>query len=228
MTSLVPVYSAAKPLTAAAAFLTLDLDAEIGSMVPDLPRHLAHLRLRDLLAHRSGLDDYGAWPDYHDAVRRREEPWDPSAILGRAEVGEAGVFRYSNIGYLLVRLALEEASGRDLFDLLDSTVLGPLGIEVSPFSEPAHWDGCDHPSIGDALRSYHPGWVYTGTFVARPSHVARGIARAMAGGLGDDLARAWRWSLPVEAAPAHPLAPDAGYGLGVMTHGDPVQLVAHG
>lgn len=224
----IPVYSIAKPCTAAAALLTLDLEAPVGRYAPELPAHLAGLRLRELLAHRSGLDDYGPWPEYREAVRRREHPWPVRKVLERAVVGELGGFRYSNIGYLLVRLALETHHDATFFEVLDDLVLRPLGVVARPFAEPSDWDACDHPALDDTLRRYHPGWVYPGTFLAEPDDVARALAHIVRGDLGEHVAAQWRSSLPVDAPAGHPLSPQAGYGLGVMTHGEPVRVVAHG
>ncbi|GAA4922452.1 beta-lactamase [Stackebrandtia albiflava] len=222
----VPVYSVAKTYTAAAAFLTLDLAAPVSAYLPDPPPPVAGLRLHDLLTHRSGLDDYSGWPDYRAAVAARETPWPPETVLSRARTSPAGGFRYSNIGYLLVRRCLEEAHGDTLFGVLDTTVLSPLGITAHRFAEPADWTACTHPSTTGHLRAYHPGWVYPGTFAARVDDTARGIALMMRGALGDDLAAAMRDTAPVDA-PGHPLDPP-GYGLGLMTGGTPPVVVGHG
>lgn len=223
-----PVYSIAKPYTAAAACLSLDLDEAVGTLLPDIPANLASLTVRDLLAHRSGLNDYASWPDYREAVRRRDAPWPASEILSRAEVGEPGVFRYSNIGFLLLRLALEETRHGDFFGVLDELVFSPLGIPARPFAAQEDWRWCDHPAIGQSLRGYHPGWVYTGTFIADPHEAARGLALIMRGLLGNDVATEMRRPLPVDAPASHPMSPGAGYGLGLMTRGNPAAAAGHG
>ncbi|GAA1172956.1 hypothetical protein GCM10009584_12430 [Ornithinimicrobium humiphilum] len=226
--SVVPVYSIAKSSTAAAALLSFDPEAPVGTVLPDLPSVLARLTFRDLLSHRSGLEDYAGWPDYGPAVAARETPWPVADVLGRARVGEPGRFVYSNIGYLLVRLALETKHGTPFFEVLDDLVLGPLGIQAWPFSEPEDWDHCDHPAIDDSLRRYHLGWVYTGTFAAEPDEAARGIALILQGRLGADVAAAMKRTMPVDVPADDPFAPTAGYGLGLMTHGIPVSAVGHG
>lgn len=226
--SAVPVYSVAKSYTAIAALRSLDLDSAVGEHVAGLGGALAPLTLRALLTHRSGLDDYGAWPDYHEAVEARLDPWPAGDVLERAVVGTPGTFRYSNIGYLLVRRALEESHGASFFDVLAELALGPLGVAAQPFVAREDWDSCDHPAVDERLRAYHPGWVYPGTFVARPHDVARGLALVMRGHLGGELAATLRGSLPVDAPSSHPLSPGAGYGFGVMTSGHPVAVLGHG
>jgi D-alanyl-D-alanine carboxypeptidase len=131
----IPIYSVAKIFTAAAALLRFDEDAVIGTLTA-VPAHLRRLRLGDLLAHRSGLGDYGAWPDYREAVAARETAWSPEVVLDRVELGEPGAFRYSNPGYLLVRRALEDVQGDTYFGLLERLVLRPLGVEAFPFATP--------------------------------------------------------------------------------------------
>jgi len=226
--SIVPVYSVAKTYTAIAAVRSLDLESALGRLVPGLPPALADLTLRSLLQHRSGLEDYGGWPEYRAAVEARDDPWPAGAVLERAGVGRPGTFRYSNVGYLLVRRALEEHHGARLFDVLARLVLDPLGIAAAPFDERADWDRCDHPAIDADLRAYHPGWVYPGTFAAEPQEAARGLALVLRGALGADVADALRRSVPVDVPASHPLSPGAGYGLGVMTSGEPATVLGHG
>ncbi len=227
--SVVPVYSIAKTYTAAAALLTFDPGDAVGAHLTGLSPEVAALTFDDLLAHRSGLHDYFAWTDYREAVDAREDPWADGAVLARAEVGEPGAFRYSNIGYLLIRLALERRHGGTFFEVLDDLVLSPLGIAAQPFATREDWDRCDHPAIDDRLRAYHPGWVYPGTFAADPDEAARGIALLMQGSLGDGIPTRMRTTLPVEGvSDVHPMTPVAGYGRGLMTKGDPVTVVGHG
>lgn len=226
MTPIVPVYSIAKTYTAIAVCMTFDLEGRIGQHVPALPPHLATLTVRDLLMHRSGINDYGGWVDYHASVGARADPWPVEDILARAHVGTPGHFHYSNIGYLLLRLALENVHSDTFYGVIDGLVLSPLGVEAFPFATREDWSVCTHPSISDELRNYHPGWVYTGTFAARVDDAARGIALIMRGQLGSTQAAAMRDTLPVNA-PGHPFDP-AGYGLGLMTSGIPPTVVGHG
>lgn len=228
MNHTVPVYSIAKAYTAAAALLSFEPGDAVGTVVPGLPPALAPLAFRDLLAHRSGLDDYYGWTAYRSAVAARQDPWPERTVLERARVGEPGAFRYSNIGFLLVRLALEAAHDSDFFGVLDRLVLGPLGVAAQPFAARADWDRCDHPAIDDDLRRYHPGWVYTGTFAADPDEAARGLALVMQGRLGADVPRLMQETHLVGAPDSHPMAPDAGYGLGLMTRGTPPTVAGHG
>lgn len=231
MRPIVPVYSIAKAYTAIAVLRSFHVEERVGGLLPGalaVPEAVRPLRLRDLLSHRSGLNDYAQWGDYRAAVAARETPWPQAEVLARAEVGSAGRFRYSNIGFLLLRLALEARYGGTYFDVLDRLVFAPLGICAHPFAEREDWGRCGHPSIDASLRAYHPAWVYPGTFAADPMEAARGLGLVMRGGLGQPLAAQLRKTSPVDVPPTHPMTPHAGYGLGVMTSGEPASVVAHG
>lgn len=197
--------------------------------MPGLPTDLRWRTVEALLTHRAGVSDDGAWPDYRADVAARAEPWEVDRVPRRAEVREPGEFRYSNIGYLLVRLALERARGGTYFDVIDDVVLRPLGVAAQPFATRADWRRCTHPAISADLRAYDPAWVYTGTFCADPMEAARALAMMMLRGeLGSELAARLRSSSPVDIPATHPMAPPAGYGLGVMTTGTPVAMIGHG
>lgn len=219
-----PVYSIAKIFTAAAVLRRFDPGRRIGEVV-STPARLSRLTVGDLLTHRSGLGDYGRWPEYRDAVAAREVAWPDEVILERVELAEPGVFRYANPGYLLLRRALEESAGADFFTVLDTTVLAPLEIPARPFADRADWDHCTVP-ISERLREYDPRWVYTGTFCADVADTAAGLARLLGGALGHDLPTAMRVTHPVEA-PGHAFA-EPGYGSGLMTDGFPPSIVGHG
>ena len=228
MNHVVPVYSIAKSYTAAAALLTFESTRSVGSVVAKLPEQLRQLSMRDLLSHRSGLDDYFTWPAYRTAVEAGSDPWETDRVVAGASVGPGGRFRYSNTGFLLVRLALEAAHGSAFHEVLNELVFSPLGISAYRFSAREHWDHCDHPAIDPWLKRYHPGWVYTGTFAAEPDEAARGLALVMQGQLGTRLPKQMQQSRLVGAPDHHPMAPDAGYGLGLMTRGLPPTVVGHG
>ncbi|MBF6234796.1 beta-lactamase family protein [Nocardia farcinica] len=153
-----PVYSIAKIFAAAAVLRCLDPEREIGAVAP-VPARLAGLRVGDLLTHRSGLGDYGAWPEYRRAVAERGDAWSEQVILERVELARPGVFRYSNPGYLLVRRALEEQHGDRFFPVLRRLVLDPLELPAHPFASRADWAHCT-VEIPAGVRAYDPRWVY--------------------------------------------------------------------
>jgi D-alanyl-D-alanine carboxypeptidase len=227
----VPLYSITKPYLAAAALLSFDPELRLGSVIPELPSVLAPLVLRDVLAHRSGLDDYAAWPEYHAAVEAREAAWPESRILERLTVtrpalrDDPAAFSYSNAGYRLVRMALEAHHGVGIGGVLDRLVLKPLDLGLGHFLRPGDWDAVTGTHVDGRLRAYDPRWVYHGSLLGDPAEAARGIALLLSGTLGPELPRLMLEARPVHT-PGHPLQP-AAYGLGLMVGGTP-NVAGHG
>lgn len=227
----VPVYSIAKLFTAVAVLVdpVIGVDDSIGSHA-DVPEALAHLRVGDLLRHRSGLGDYFGWADYRAQVAARAPAWPDDLVLERAAaqpLDSPGGFRYSNIGYLMLRHALEQRTGQSLLEVLVDRVLGPLGVSSArPFERVGDWAGVRASRVPD-VTAYDPRWVYPGTFVADPDEVAAGLAALVGGALGAAVPDLLRRSTLALAAPGHPFR-EPGYGYGVMSDGVPPTVLGHG
>ena len=224
---LVPAYSVAKPFTVAGLFAAgADPERSIGDYL-ECPTTMQRLTLRALMMHRSGLPDYGGWPEYRQAVTARADAWSTEELLERAAAFplEPGDFRYSNVGYTLLRLALQELTGTDdLFSALAVAVFPQLGMrDVAPLRSRADWEAAA-PSVIDDLRAYDPGWVYPGTFLAAPTALETGLRALLQGRLVAP--EALLDTTPVDV-PGHVLA-EPGYGLGLMTSGRPPRYAGHG
>ncbi|HWV23382.1 MAG TPA: serine hydrolase domain-containing protein, partial [Thermomicrobiales bacterium] len=93
----------------------MDLDAPIGRYMPGLVTG-ADVPLRLLLNHSGGFPDYGGIAAYRDDVQDHpESPWTTGEFLSRTmrdgmlfAPGEG--WRYSNIAYMLLRLAIERVT----------------------------------------------------------------------------------------------------------------------
>ena len=221
---LIPVYSIAKTFSAAAVLaLDVRLDSPVGDYI-ECPPSMRTCTVRSLLNHTSGLPDYGSWPAYREAVAARADAWPVNELLDRAaaEVQSAGQFVYSNVGYTLVRLLLESVTGQpDLHSALQRTVFPKLDMhDVSPLRSRTDWAHATPSSTAD----YDPNWVFTGTFLASPATIETGFCNVLRGELFDPMQLLD--VVPV-SAPGHVLA-EPGYGLGVMTSGNPPRIVAHG
>ena len=136
------VESLSKPVTAAAVLRLVDdgivgLDDRLSSHVPDWPfpdaGELAEtVTIRQLLGHRAGLQLGTIGLEYApDAPRPslREHLAD-EAVLARPP-GEG--FLYSNPGYDLLELLIEEVTGTDLATFAATEILGPLGMADASF-----------------------------------------------------------------------------------------------
>jgi D-alanyl-D-alanine carboxypeptidase len=198
-----PIYSITKTAVAAAVLLLVREGAvELASV-------------QRLLDHTSGVRDYGALPEYHEAVRTRPgAAWDDDEFLVRTAAAgpsfEPGKgWAYSNTGYLLLRRLLDEHGGLSAFlprlGLADATVAERTADlrAAAPAPSAQLLDGVD-----DVRSVYDPRWVGHRTLVAR----------------AEDLVGLW-CELPTEMLDPRtfvPIGTDApgfvrpSYGLGVM------------
>lgn len=238
---LFPVYSVTKTLIAAAVLMLveqerigLDDPVVVPGREPD-----PGVTVRRLLNHTAGLPDYGAMPSYASDLRADPtRPWTRDEFLSRA-VGnglrlEPGTsWAYSNVGYLLLALLLEEQVGAPLADVLRTRLIEPLGLERTRVAE----DLADMADLapartasfeGDVPSRYHPGWVAHGVVLSTATELAVLVEAILTGRLlrpeTVDL-----MTEPVVLPLAHPLFTKPGYGLGLMVDAGAGGLVAgHG
>ena len=115
----------------------LDLDAPIGSYLPDYRPHPknGHPTTRQLLSHTAGLGN----PMPVRWVRPEDQPADPAKLARivakhgtpRKPVGVRAA--YSNIGYLLAGFVIEAATGRSVEKCVQDRVLAPLGMDATGY-----------------------------------------------------------------------------------------------
>lgn len=120
----------------------LDLDAPVESLLPGIRfgnpwRDGSPVRLRHLLDHTSGLDDLRLW-QFFSAQATPDSPLsatltrDPSVLQLRSRPGSR--FSYSNMGYTLVGMVIEQVTGERYEAWLDRELLRPLGMRDSTFA----------------------------------------------------------------------------------------------
>ncbi|MEP1767656.1 MAG: serine hydrolase domain-containing protein [Sulfitobacter sp.] len=175
--------------------------------------------LHQLLAHTSGLPDYGHVPEYSAAVLAKDPPWSREKMLGIA-LSKGMLFApeqgwsYSNIGYMFLKEAIEAATGRPLGDVIDHMITGPLKLDsVEMALTPAqfaqvHWPAC---------RGYDPLWVYHGCLIGTASDAVRLLHGVFTGGMlqPETLALMTRTKILGGPLPQRPWT-ECGYGLGLM------------
>jgi CubicO group peptidase (beta-lactamase class C family) len=212
----VPWWSYTKTVLAAAA-LTLVRD---GALELDTIVEGERSTLRQLLQHRAGLCDYGELREYHAAVARGDNPWPAAELLQRAAAGrlryEPGHgWRYSNIGYMMVRRLLERTADAPLDSVLMRRVFRPLEInEARPARSRDDLIGVEMGGAGH----YDPGWVYHGLLVGPLSEAALLLDRLLGGTLlPPNLLAEMLHAHPVEEVMLDPPWRSPGYGLGLMT-----------
>lgn len=108
-----------------------DLAAPLAKLVPGLYADRPEITIDRLLTHTSGIPSYG---ELLAAERRQAAAFAPAPILAwlktaplDSEPGSCA--SYSNTDDFLLGLALEQASGKRLAELLEAEVFGPAGME---------------------------------------------------------------------------------------------------
>jgi len=180
-TAPVPWWSFTKTILAAASLVLVAK----GRLRLDRPVLGREFTLRQLLQHRAGLPDYGRLPAYHACVAASAEPWPPAEMLRRTGADRlifapGQGWAYSNIGYLLVRRLIEEASGEPLGTALSTLVMAPLGIRNTYLASRPEAFGA---AAWNEARRYHPGWVYHGLLVGPAADAAMLLHRILGGHL---------------------------------------------
>jgi D-alanyl-D-alanine carboxypeptidase len=150
------IYSITKTFTAVLVLQLVDegvlsLDDTVADWLDDpavgrIP-NVEQITLRQLLTHTSGVYDYFAEdsPFWEDAYLGEDANWSriwtPEELLAYADgASHAPDFapgegvRYSNTGYILLGLIVEEATGQAFADRLHQQVLDPLGLTDTFFA----------------------------------------------------------------------------------------------
>ena len=158
---------------------------EDGRLALDAPRPGKPYTLRQLLTHRAGVPNYGQLDAYHEAVARGEDAWPRERLLKAVHADQLDFepgsgWSYSNVGYLFVCDAIEEATGQTLAEALQALVIAPLdlpsvrlAVSRADFAE-VYWPH---------LHGYDPRWVYHGCLIGTPVAAARLLHAVFRGAL---------------------------------------------
>lgn len=211
-----PWWSLSKTAIAAAALVLVQRKR----LELDIPLARQNYTLRQLLQHTAGLPDYGGMVEYHKSVASGFAPWSDQELFDRVAAKKLGSmpgerFAYSNVGYLIVRRMIEEATGLALGRALDDLVFRPLELkDVRVANIPEDLTGPTRASpVG-----FHPGWVFHGLVVGSAAHAALFLGRLFEGELLNASMLANMRQPVVISETAIPNRPwnSAGYGLGLM------------
>ena len=114
---------------------TVDLDASVSTLVPEIPElaydpRSATLTPRLLLTHQGGLPNWRSRIDF--AAKSYDELFAPDDTL--KFIAEPGTeYNYSGEGYVLLQRMIETHTGLGLNDLAKDRVFEPLGMTASSF-----------------------------------------------------------------------------------------------
>jgi CubicO group peptidase (beta-lactamase class C family) len=167
MTAEFPVYSIAKTFLAQAILeLGIPLDSHLGDHLAGLDPIYSACKIENLLNHTAGLSDYSQLPEYAQAVANKVPAWSREELLTKTlELpNNHDGFHYSNVGYLLFRMLLEQKTNLGMFQAIRELVLKPLDIQG--FKE---WE-----EESNLVPGYDPKWVYSGTFLATETAILDG------------------------------------------------------
>lgn len=218
------IASISKQFTAA-AILLLQRDGKL-SLDDHVSRYVSGITggdtitIRQLLSHTSGLQDY--WPqDY--SFKAMATPVTPRRIVDRwarkpLDFAPGMQWQYSNTGYVVAGMIVEQVAHRPLLDFLQSRIFAPLGITAYDQDlaiGPGFPQGYGRAALGP-VRLVEPaahGWLFA---AGELSMSARGLATWDIARLDRTVLTPADWAVqetPVKLADGT----TNGYGLGVFT-----------
>jgi len=199
----------------------LDLDAPVGRYLPDWPVKQVRddVTLRQLLLHTSGLKSYwGAEFNSRRATLRTLADYRP-LLATEPTFAPGSQWQYSNIGFQLLGLIVEAASGQSYYDYVATHIFGPAGMRDTGYFDmdgqaprvavPRRGGtGTDHD---DTLPVPEPRGGAAGGGYSTPRDLLR-FHRALTGGVLLDAKHLDLLFAPV-ALPAGTRAPPHGLGM---------------
>jgi D-alanyl-D-alanine carboxypeptidase len=204
----------------------IELDADIDAYLPSLLPYEETITVRDLLRHQSGLPDYQpmVWPDPQTVYDQRFHTYAPEELVALAtedslEFTPGDEFAYSNTGYIVLGMLIEEVTDHSYARELAHRILRPAGLHdtylagVFPFLPNPAMRG--YEALGDPegpltdITTYNMSVSWsTGAIVATQADVNR-FYEAL---LGGDLLADEQLAQMQETVPAFG---EFGYGLGL-------------
>ncbi len=127
--------SVTKTFTSAAVMLLeaegkLSLDDRITDRLSGLPEAWKDVTVRHLLNHTSGIKSYTSVEDFHKAARKDFDRREILDLVATAplEFAPGEKWSYSNTGYFLLGMLIEEVAGKPYGEFMAERVFGPLGM----------------------------------------------------------------------------------------------------
>lgn len=203
-------------------------DDPIGRHVEGLPPELASLRIEQLLSHTAGLSLF-LRPDVIAAINDAPTATALVPLVIAERRSEAGAFRYSNAGYVLLGAAIEAASGLSYGEYIARKILPAAGIAPQPLG----WQAGDALGIDPAEQEFALAisrvrpWP-AGGIVLSAADLWR-FGQALSGGRLvrlETLEAMMRGGIELRAS--SPERPGSRYGLGLGVSGEGnAQLIGH-
>jgi len=156
--------SLTKTFTAATVLQLIDegqlaLQDDIRTYLPEAPTHGHPVTVEQLLNHTSGLPSYTSRPDYpwQMGEERSHEEMLERIADDSLDFAPGKAFSYTNSGYYLLGLLIEERTGRSYAEALRKRLLEPLGLRQTQYcpdvpNTPAHAQGYRPSPLSSTLQ----------------------------------------------------------------------------
>ena len=235
-----------------------DLDDKVEKYVGDRPwfhdiANQDRITLRQLLQHRSGLQNWYDQPRFHSMVAEKVKIGKAIDDFSRQELIEFihGVpqlfepgegYRYTDVGFILIGEAIEAVTGQNYFDVLESRALDPLGLNLtgksqqynsgsaqgySPNTSPLV-PGVTHMIDDNGYLKFDPELEFTGGgLVNNSGDMARWVIALYTGRAVSKEAAAAIVSPPLHLTEKEKSSGNY-YGLGVFVENQPSGIVTYG
>ena len=232
------IYSITKSFTAVRVLQLVEegafaLDDPITAILRDCPLS-SGVTIRCLLNHTAGVPSYTSLPDYEAAVREHPaQPWSQEKVLARTcrgtlEFVPGSAWRYSNTGYLLLKMLIESASRKSYADNIREHIAVPLGLRHTRVAcavddgsvSPGYWRGPEGLRMENIVPRYHPAWCLTGLIISTTSEVAGFYSALFAGRLLSQPSLTEMQRAVWIGSDAGPFFRRPSYGLGLMIDPD--------
>lgn len=150
--------SVTKTFTATAVMMLvregkIALDDKITERLPDLPEAWKDVTIHHLLSHTSGIKSYTSVRDFHKSARKDYARREILDLVSKEplEFQPGERWNYSNTGYFLLGMLIEDVAGKPYGEFMDERVFKPLGMTrtrandlraIVPDRAPGYqWDG---------------------------------------------------------------------------------------
>ena len=111
----------------------IDLDVPIKTYFPNLvlksPLSTEQISLRDLLTHRSGINNEPI--EFRTAYTGQYDTEEIFKLLSSVTRPISPAFNYSNLGYIITGYAMEKATGEPWQKIIQQKILDPLGMQAT-------------------------------------------------------------------------------------------------
>jgi len=111
----------------------------ICNYLSDCPAAWQSITIRNLLTHTSGIPDYTSLPNF---VQTMQLPSTHANLVDRfkhmpLEFTPGEKFKYTNSGYYLLGMIIEQTSGKSYADFLQKNIFAPLSMTHTGYDQPA-------------------------------------------------------------------------------------------